>query len=55
MNLVGFVNDLIPRYKWTDGVIVLEYMWEYKYKFYQNVEYLKRLLMDKGNKHEAEL
>ena len=55
LNLVGFVNDLIPRYKWTEGVIVLEYMWEYKYKFYQNAEYLKRLLMDKGNKHEAEL
>jgi len=49
LNLVGFVNDLIPRYKWKDGVIILEYMWEYKHKFWKNAEYIQRLLWEKGN------
>ena len=49
LNLVAFVNDLIPRYKWKDGVIILEYMYEYKHKFWKNVEYIRRLLGEKGN------
>lgn len=49
INLSAFVNDLIPRYKWKDGVIILEYMWEYKYKFWKNAEYILRLLEEKGN------
>jgi hypothetical protein len=49
LNLMAFVNDLIPRYKWKDGIIILEYMWEYKYKSWQNAEYVQRLLKEKGN------
>ena len=52
INLVGFVNDLIPRYKWKDGVIILEYMWEYKHKFWKNVEYINKLLWEKGNDYD---
>lgn len=48
MNLVGFVNDLIPRYKW-DGILILEYMKEWNSKLAKNVWYIQRLLGEKKN------
>jgi len=48
LKLVAFVNDLIPRYNWN-GVIILEYMFEYCDKLWKNAEYVMRLLKEKGN------
>lgn len=46
LNLVKFVQDLKFRYKWN-GVIVLEYMEEYRDKLTKNYNYVQRLVKDK--------
>lgn len=43
LNLVRFVHELKNRYKWN-GIIVLEYMEQYKDKLLKNYNYIKRLL-----------
>lgn len=47
LNLVGFVKELVSRYKWS-GNIVLEYAPNYHHKLIQNAYYLRRLIDERG-------
>jgi len=52
LNLVGFVKELISRYKWS-GDIVLEYMDQYHHRLNANAFYLKRLINERTKTHGA--
>jgi len=51
LNLVGFIKELISRYKWY-GDIVLEYMPEYHHRLVPNAQYIKKLINERSIKKD---